>query len=201
MKRNHIPGNKLDEAVRVYRHCRDAAVFDDPNPGHRCRDGCTTRVSGIPNSSRSCARPAITLRHASPIPSEAGVRPFPHHRTRRWHLWRQHRQFARGQGLGDPVAFDNIGFNRELDDRALMVGDRWTDTAPMHDCQAAAGVTPSRTTVEHAHTVINWTNPSGAVEEYWWARPQDSVFRLADNVRYVRLAIWYHQRVSIVPDD
>ena len=37
MKRNHIPDNKLDEAVRVYRHYYgDAAVFDDPNnPGHK----------------------------------------------------------------------------------------------------------------------------------------------------------------------
>ena len=71
-------------------------------------------------------------------------------------------------------AFDNIGFNRELDDRALMVGDRWTDVdgakACALDCLGCGwGYAEPNELVEHgAYRVIDYVDElSGAVEEYF----------------------------------
>lgn len=180
MKRNHIPDNKLDEAVRVYRHYYgDAAVFDDPNnPGHKVPGRLyNTLYPGIPEQLTKLREAGYYLAVATCKP-EYQAKPVCDH----FHITELVDGIYGASTDNSRVdkasviryAFDNIGFNRELDDRALMVGDRWTDVdgakACALDCLGCGwGYAEPNELVEHgAYRVIDHVDElSGAVEEYF----------------------------------
>ena len=167
-------------------------------PGTRCRGGCTTRcIRAFPNSSRSCYYLAVAT-----CKPEYQAKPVCDH----FHITELVDGIYGASTDNSRVdkasviryAFDNIGFNRELDDRALMVGDRWTDVdgakACALDCLGCGwGYAEPNELVEHgAYRVIDHVVRSrgGILRGQGHCIRIHSNPRLADNVRYVRLAIY-----------
>lgn len=133
-RRNHMPDELLDRGVEIYReYYADKAVFDDPNnPGHKIPGRLYNSVyAGIPEQLRHCApdglgtwqsprasrniRPSQCASISISIPwSTASTAPA---------------QTTRASTRTRVIryCFDSIGFDADAGDRALMVGDRWTD--------------------------------------------------------------------------
>lgn len=133
MKLNGIPPQKLDEAVRVYRHFYgDANVFDDPNepgrkvPGHLVN----SMYEGIPEQLRKMREMGYYLAVCTAKPEYQAI-PICEH----FHLTdlvdgiygasKDNSRITKEAVI--TYALDRIGVDRNSGDRALMVGDRWTD--------------------------------------------------------------------------
>lgn len=182
MRLNHIPEDKLEEAVRVYRHYYgDAAVFDDPNnPGQKVPGRLyNTLYAGIPEQLGALRKQGYYLAVATCKP-EYQARPVCDH----FHLT----ELVDGvYGASEDnsrvdkesvirYAFDRIGFDPEQGDRALMVGDRWTDVdgakACGLDCLGCGwGYAEPHELVEHgAYRIIDHVDElDAAVNEYFAA--------------------------------
>lgn len=185
MKRNHIPDDKLDEAVRVYRHYyTDAAVFDDPNnPGQKVPGRLyNTIYPGIPQQLTQLREQGYYLAIATCKP-EYQAKPICAH----FHLdtlvdgiYGASEDNSRvDKASVIRYAFDNIGFNRDEGDLALMVGDRWTDVDGAHACDLDClgcgwGYAEPNELVEHgAYRVIDHVDElTDAVNDYFASHQQ-----------------------------
>ncbi|EFA23658.1 HAD hydrolase-like protein [Bifidobacterium gallicum] len=140
MKRNHIPDDKLDEAVRVYRHYySEEPAFDDPNnPGHLVPGNLYNTVyEGIPEQLAKLRDEGYVLAIATCKP-EYQAKPIAEH----FHLdqmvdavygaSRDTSRIDKDQVIR--YAFESMGFDPQAGDRALMVGDRWTDVDGAKAC-------------------------------------------------------------------
>ena len=109
-RRNHMPDELLDRGVEIYReYYADKAVFDDPNnPGQK-----------VPGRLNNTCKPQY---QAEPV-------------CEHFHLdtmvdgiygaSTDNSRIDKDQVIR--YCFDSIGFDADAGDRALMVGDRWTD--------------------------------------------------------------------------
>ena len=133
LQRNHVPDDMLQQGVDAYRsYYSDIPAFDDPNdPGHKVPGHlCCTVFDGIPEQLAALRSDGFMLALATAKP-EYQAKPVCAH----FHIdhmideiYGASRDFSRLKK--DQViryAFDNIGFDPANGDRALMVGDRWTD--------------------------------------------------------------------------
>lgn len=139
-KRNHIPDDQLDEAVRIYReYYADKAVFDDPNDaGHLVPGRLYNRVyDGIPDQLAALRAAGYYLAVATCKPEYQAVPICDHfHLTSMvdgiYGASRDNSRLDKDQVIR--YAFDRIGFDVSSGDRALMVGDRWTDADGAAQC-------------------------------------------------------------------
>ncbi|MBT1161674.1 MULTISPECIES: HAD hydrolase-like protein [Bifidobacterium] len=139
-KRNHIPDGKLDEAVRIYReYYADKAVFDDPNdPGHLVPGRLYNRVyDGIPKQLATLRKAGYYLAIATCKPEYQAVPICDHFGLTGmvdgvYGASRDNSRLDKDQVIR--YAFDRIGFDAAAGDRALMVGDRWTDADGASAC-------------------------------------------------------------------
>lgn len=142
MARNGVPADRLDEAVTIYRrYYADENVFDDPNnPGHLVPGRLYNRVyDGIPEQLAALRKAGYYLAVATCKPEYQAI-PICDH----FHLTdmvdgiygasRDNSRLDKDQVIR--YAFERIGFDAAAGDRALMVGDRWTDA----DGAAACGL-------------------------------------------------------------
>ncbi|WP_291526551.1 HAD family hydrolase [Bifidobacterium sp. UBA744] len=140
LRRNHVPEDQLDHAIDVYRsYYADKAVFDDPNePGAKVPGRLVNVVfPGIPEQLERLRADGYYLALASCKPEYQCV-PICEH----FHL----------TGLLDGIygastdnsrldkdqviryCFDNIGFDPDAGDKAIMIGDRYTDIDGARAC-------------------------------------------------------------------
>lgn len=182
MKLNHIPDDKLDEAVRVYRHYYgDAAVFDDPNnPGHKVPGRLYNTVyAGIPEQLQQLRNQGYYLAIATCKPEYQAIPVCEH-----FHLndmvdgiYGASKDNSRvDKASVIRYAFDHLDFNPDKGDVALMVGDRWTDVdgakACGLDCLGCGwGYAEPNELVEHgAYRVIDHVSElSNAVNDFFSA--------------------------------
>ncbi|WP_026645282.1 HAD hydrolase-like protein [Bifidobacterium sp. AGR2158] len=180
MSKYGIPSDKLDEAVSVYRHYYgDEAVFDDPNePGHKVPGRLYNTVyPGIPEQLKALREQGYFLAIATAKPEYQAV-PICEH----FHLTDlvdaiYGASMDNSRTDKDQViryAFENMGYDPAAGDRALMVGDRWTDVDGAKECGIDClgcgwGYAEPGELVEHgAYRVIDTVGElSAAVEEYF----------------------------------
>ena len=140
LRRNHVPEDMLDRGVEIYRdYYANQAVFDDPNnPGQKVPGRLVNTVyPGIRNSWPQLRAKGYVLAIATlqaRIPGRTDLRAFPCGPHGGRHLRRQQGQFAHRQGPGHPVLLRSDRFRRPGRDRAVMVGDRWTDIDGARAC-------------------------------------------------------------------
>ena len=111
MQRNNIPADLLDEGIAIYRrYYAQEAVFDDPNnPGQKVPGRLNNTIyDGIPEQLSKLRADGYYLAIASCKPQY--------------------------QCIPIQWAFDHIGFDEAAGDKALMVGDRWTDADGAKAC-------------------------------------------------------------------
>ncbi|MUH60175.1 HAD hydrolase-like protein [Bifidobacterium canis] len=133
MKLNHIPPEKLDEAVRVYRHYYgEAAVFDDPNyPGQKVPGRFVNSMyEGIPQQLRKMRDMGFYLAVCTAKPEYQAIPICEHFRLSDlvdgiYGASKDNSRITKAAVI--TYALDKIGFDEAAGDKALMVGDRWTD--------------------------------------------------------------------------
>ncbi|MDO4913895.1 MAG: HAD hydrolase-like protein [Bifidobacteriaceae bacterium] len=140
MKRNNFPADKLDEGVARYRHYyTEEAVFDDPNnPGQKVTGGLYNSVfSGIPEQLKELRKRGYFLAIATCKPEYQAVPVCEHFGidTLVDGIYGASKDNSRlTKDLVIRYAFENINFDADNGDRALMVGDRWTDADGAKAC-------------------------------------------------------------------
>lgn len=140
MQRNGIPDDKLDEGVRIYRkYYADEAVFDDPNnPGQKVPGRLNNTIyQGIPEQLAKLRADGYYLAIASCKPQYQCI-PICEH----FHLdtmvdgiygaSEDNSRLDKDQVIR--WAFQHIDFDENAGDKALMVGDRWTDADGAKAC-------------------------------------------------------------------
>ena len=132
MQRNGIPDDKLDEGVRIYRkYYADEAVFDDPNnPGQKVPGRLNNTITKYSGAARQTACRRILsgdcqLQAAIPMHSDLRAFPLGHHGRRIYGASEDNSRLDKDQVIR--WAFQHIDFDENAGDKALMVGDRWTD--------------------------------------------------------------------------
>lgn len=142
LKRNHVPADRLDEAVDIYRdYYANRNVFDDPNnPGQKVAgryvnkvfDGIAEQLDGLREDGYYLAVATCKPEYqAKPICERFGVTPMV---SGIYGASKDNTRLTKEQVIR--YCFENIGFDASAGDRALMVGDRWTDA----DGAAACGL-------------------------------------------------------------
>lgn len=133
-RRNGIhDGAEMDEAVKVYRHYySDVAAFDDPNnPGHKVPGRLFNSVyPGIPEQMAKLREAGYYLAVATCKPEPQAVVVCEH-----FHITGMvNGVFGASMDTSrlnkDQViryCFEHIGYDESAGDRAVMIGDRWTD--------------------------------------------------------------------------
>lgn len=179
-ERNHIPPQKMDEAVRVYRHYySDEPVFDDPmNPGKKVPGALYNSVfPGIPEQLAKLREAGYFLALATCKPEYQAIPVCEHFGLDHmvdaiYGASRDNSRVDKDQVIR--YAFDNIGFSRQEGDRALMVGDRWTDAdgamACHIDCLGCGWgyAEPGELKAHGCYRVIDHVDElTGAVKEYF----------------------------------
>lgn len=162
-RRNHMPDELLDRGVEIYReYYADKAVFDDPNnPGHKIPGRLYNSVyAGIPEQLAVLRADGLHLAIATCKP-QYQAEPVCEH----FHLdtmvdgiygaSTDNSRIDKDQVIR--YCFDSIGFDADAGDRALMVGDRWTDVdgaiACGLDCLGCRWGTPKPVSLRNmAHT-------------------------------------------------
>ena len=151
LRRNHVPEDELDRAVTIYRsYYADRAVFDDPNePGNKVPGRLVNVVfPGIREQLLKLRADGYYLALASCKPEYQCV-PICEH----FHLTelldgiygasRDNSRLDKDQVIR--YCFDKIGFDAAAGDKAVMIGDRYTDidapTPAIWTPLAAAGAT------------------------------------------------------------
>ena len=133
LRRNHVPEDELDRAVTIYRsYYADRAVFDDPNePGNKVPGRLVNVVfPGIREQLLKLRADGYYLALASCKPEYQCV-PICEH----FHLTelldgiygasRDNSRLDKDQVIR--YCFDKIGFDAAAGDKAVMIGDRYTD--------------------------------------------------------------------------
>ena len=180
MQKNNIPADKMADAVRIYReYYSDRAVFDDPNePGNKVPGRLFNRIyDGIPAQLEILRKAGYTLVVATCKPEYQAI-PICDH----FHLTplvdgvygasadtsRMHKDEV------ITYAFEHLNFDGTKGDRALMVGDRWTDVdgaiACGLDCLGCRWgyAEPNELEQHGAYRIIEQVDElSGAVESYF----------------------------------
>ncbi len=180
LKRNGLKGDQLDRGVKIYReYYGDKAVFDDPNdPGHKVPGRLYNRVyDGIPEQLRRLREAGYYLAVATCKPEYQAVPVCEHFRIDTmvdgiYGASKDNSRLNKDQVIR--YAFDHIGFDAEAGDRALMVGDRWTDVdgaiACGLDCLGCGWgyAEPGELAQHGAYRIIDTVNElAGAVEAYF----------------------------------
>lgn len=140
MKRNHIPDDQLAKAVEIYRdYYSNKAVFDDPNhPGNKVPGKLYNTVyPGIPEQLQALRADGYFLAvttckpeyQAKPICEHFGLDKLV---DAVYGASKDNSRLDKDQVIG--YAFENMGFDVIQGDRALMVGDRWTDVEGAKAC-------------------------------------------------------------------
>ncbi|MCH4159614.1 MAG: HAD hydrolase-like protein [Bifidobacterium minimum] len=180
MRRNNVPEDRLDEAVAIYRrYYSDEAVFEDPlHPGHKV-PGCLANsvYPGIPEQLRRLREQGFVLAVATCKP-EYQARPICEHFGLDrlvdgiYGASRDSSRITKDRVIS--YAFDMMSFDKASGDRALMVGDRWTDADGARlcglDCLGCGwGYAESGELHDHgAYRIIAGVNElSAAVSEYF----------------------------------
>ena len=142
LRRNGIPDDQIDRAVEIYRdYYGNQAIFDDPNHAGGKVPGCLyNRVyDGIPQQLATLRAAGYTLAVATCKPEYQAVPVCDHFGLTGmvdavYGASRDNSRIDKDQVIR--YAFDGLGFDAAAGDRALMVGDRWTDA----DGAAACGI-------------------------------------------------------------
>lgn len=140
MRLNHVPPDRLEESVATYRHYYSGVkTFDDPhNPGHLV-PGCfySSVFEGIPAQLARLRSDGYELFIATCKP-EFQAFPVSEH----FHLdtmidglfgaSTDNSRISKEAVIN--YAFDTLDYAPERGDKAVMVGDRWTDVDGAHAC-------------------------------------------------------------------
>ena len=138
--RNHVPDDRLEQAVDIYRDFyAECNVFDDPNhPGAKVAGRFVNAVfAGIPEQLAALRRDGYYLAvatckpqfQAEPICERFGLSGMV---DGIYGASRDNSRLLKAQVIR--YCFDHIGFDTQAGDRALMVGDRWTDADGAKAC-------------------------------------------------------------------
>lgn len=133
LRRNDVPEDQLEFGIATYReYYADKAVFDDPNnPGQLCPGRYVNSLfDGVAGQLEALHADGYTLYvatckpeyQAKPICERFGVTPLV---DGVYGASRDGSRLDKDQVIR--YCFDSIGFDAAAGDRALMVGDRWTD--------------------------------------------------------------------------
>ena len=167
LRRNHVPEDELDRAVTIYRsYYADRAVFDDPNePGNKVPGRLVNVVfPGYPRTAAQAAcRRLLSGRWPAASPSTNAFRSVEHfHLTELldgiYGASRDNSRLDKDQVIR--YCFDKIGFDAAAGDKAVMIGDRYTDIDGAHACNLDAigcrwGYAPAGEMEEHgAYEII-----------------------------------------------
>lgn len=140
MRRNGVPEDQLDRAVTIYRsHYSQTASFDDPaHPGSKVPGMLVNSVyEGVPEQLRLLRSQGFMLAVATCKPEFQAVPVCRHFGLDIlvdgiYGASRDNSRIAKDQVIR--YAFAGIGFDVAYGDRALMVGDRWTDADGARAC-------------------------------------------------------------------
>lgn len=139
LKKNGVGPQLIDQAVDIYRRLYgEEAVFDDPNnPGHKVPGKFNnTLYDGIPEQLQALRNDGYYLAVATCKP-EYQAKPICDHFGITnmvdgvYGASRDNSRIEKAQVLR--YACESIDFDKESGDRALMVGDRWTDADGAHE--------------------------------------------------------------------
>lgn len=133
LRRNRVPDDQLERGVAIYRdYYGERAVFDDPNePGAKVPGCLVNRVyDGIADQLATLRRRGYLLAVATCKPEYQAVPVCDHFALTGmvdgvYGASRDNTRLDKDQVIR--YAFAHIGFDPDAGDRALMVGDRWTD--------------------------------------------------------------------------
>lgn len=179
--RNHVPDDRLEEGVDTYRkYYTDVPISPDPrNPDHLVPGNLNSSLyEGITQELDSLRAQGFILAIATCKP-EYQAKPICAHTGLSDHLdyifGASKDSSRREKSQVIEYAFQNLGFNRESGDRALMVGDRWTDADGAQickiDCLGCAWggyAEEGEMKAHHAYRVIDKVEElSAAVTEYF----------------------------------
>lgn len=140
LTRNHVPDDRLDEAVDIYRdYYANRNVFDDPNnPGQKVPGRYVNKVfAGIAEQLDGLREDGYYLAvatckpeyQAKPICERFGVTPMV---SGIYGASKDNTRLTKEQVIR--YCFEHIGFDASAGDKALMVGDRWTDADGASAC-------------------------------------------------------------------
>ncbi|MBT1181216.1 HAD hydrolase-like protein [Bifidobacterium sp. CP2] len=140
LKRNHVPADRLDEAVDIYRdYYANRNVFDDPNhPGEKVAGryvnsvfaGIAEQLDGLRADGYYLAVATCKPEYqAKPICKRFGVTPMV---SGIYGASKDNSRLDKDQVIR--YCFEHIGFDATAGDKALMVGDRWTDADGAKAC-------------------------------------------------------------------
>lgn len=180
MARNHIPESEMDRAIAIYRsYYNEKPVFDDPNePGAKVPGQLVNVVfPGIPEQLERLRADGYYLALASCKPEFQCV-PICEH----FHLTglldgvygasRDNSRLDKDQVIR--YCFEHIGFDPAAGDKALMIGDRYTDIDGARACGIDTigcrwGYAPAGEMEEHgAYRIIERVDQiESAVNEYF----------------------------------
>ena len=133
LRRNGVREEDLDRGVQIYRrYYSEMASFEDPeHPGQHIPGRLLATVfDGIPEQLNRMHERGLTLAVATckpeyqalPVCDHFGLRPLV---DGVYGASKDSTRVTKDQVI--TYALEQIGFNANLGDRALMVGDRWTD--------------------------------------------------------------------------
>ena len=139
LQRNHVPDDQLEHGVDLYREFYgERDIFDDPNnPGCKVAGRYVNTVfDGIPQQLAALRADGYYLAvatckpeyQAKPICDRFGVTEMV---DGIYGASKDNSRLLKEQVI--EYCFDHIGFDRAID-RALMVGDRWTDADGAQAC-------------------------------------------------------------------
>ena len=160
LRRNHVPEDELDRAVTIYRsYYADRAVFDDPNePGNKVPGRLVNVVfPGIREQLLKLHADGYYLHWPAASPNTSACLSADHFHltvTVGRHLWCFQRQFRLDKDQVIRYCFDKSIWLTAAGDRAVMIGDRYTDI----DASTPAIWTPS--------AAAGATAPAGEMEEH-----------------------------------
>ena len=177
-----MPEERIEEGVQTYRkYYSQRAEFDDPNqPGNRVPGNLFNSVfEGIPQQLAQLREAGYLLMIATCKP-EYQAKPICEHFGLTdmvdgiYGASKDNTRLTKEQVIR--YAFESFGFDAEAGDRALMVGDRWTDAdgavACGLDCLGCGWgyAEPGELTEHGAYRIIqNVSELNDAVQEYFAA--------------------------------
>ena len=133
LRRNKVRSEDIDKGVQIYRHYYSGiAAFEDPeHPGQHIPGCLLAKVfDGIPEQLNRMRNHGLTLAVATckpeyqalPVCDHFGLTPLV---DGVYGASKDSSRITKAQVI--TYALEDIGFDAKRDDRALMVGDRWTD--------------------------------------------------------------------------
>ena len=133
LKRNGVPDDQLDRGIEIYReYYADKAVFDDPNnPGQKVPGRFYNSVyAGIPEQLSALRSDGFYLAVATCKPEYQAIPVCEHFHLNTmvdgvYGASTDNSRLDKDQVIR--YCFERIDFDAEAGDKALMVGDRWTD--------------------------------------------------------------------------